>query len=68
MTDITIYRTFPVINGYVQVPPNDEAERTTYEVQQYLVDNADAVLEQFSPVGPTNGQGIGSDQWVRVPF
>ncbi len=30
--DITITRSYPIVNGYVQTPPNLEATKTTYTV------------------------------------
>lgn len=60
--DILIYRDFPIVNGYVQISPNLENEKT-------LVDSESAVAEIEYIMSPDVNpeQSIGKQKWVRLP-
>lgn len=41
---IKIFRQYPVINGFLQVPPNKESERTKYIVGNHINDPVGTVF------------------------
>jgi len=80
MANIYIYRDFPIINGFVQVPPNregklaypsnttvtkdDKARVTTAEAQSVLTGES---LKRFeSGSGNFVGFKHGAQEWVRL--
>lgn len=70
MTDITIYRQYPIISGYVQIQPNYEQTKCSYLVQDILDLNPSAVVKRgFHPdTGPTTGRSFGCAEWIEAPF
>jgi|TARA_R110000765_G_scaffold2418_1_gene7374 hypothetical protein len=80
MGQIYIYRDFPIINGYVQVPPNregkiaypsnttvvkdDKARVTTAEAQSALTGESVKRLESGS--GQQTGWNHGQQEWLRL--
>lgn len=81
MANIYIYRDFPIINGFVQVPPNkegkiaypsnitvvkdDKARVTTAEAQAALTGESVTRLESGS--GQQTGWNHGQQEWLRLP-
>ena len=66
---ITVYRDFPVINGYVQVQPNREGEKTVHTPAAFEAAVSDSVQMRLSQpaTNPTTGRGFGSQEFFRVP-
>ena len=66
---ITVYRDFPLINGYVQVPPNHEGEKTAYSPTAFLAAVADSVQTRLPhpDTNPNTGRKFGSHEFIRVP-
>ena len=64
---IRIYRDLPVINSYVQVPPNKESDKTriTREEATTLISGS-AVVRLTGGSGPQNGK-YGQQEFVRLP-
>lgn len=66
MTGITIYRHFPIINGYVQLQPNIEQYKTKRTAQDVLTANTQAVRIKLSPsTRPNTGSGFGNQESIR---
>lgn len=66
-SDIKIYRDLPVINGYVQIPPNTESNKT-----RVTRDSAASLITNASIIRLTNGSGqhngkYGQQELVRLP-
>ena len=79
MEDILIHRDFPIINGFVQVPPNhegktgmdsiytandDKARVTTAEAQAALTGETVTRLSMGS--GKSTGWRHGQQEWLRL--
>ncbi len=71
---ITIYRDLPIINGYVQVPPNRETEKTditVVEAQEALEANFAVETPDEKKLSLGSGNQVGSDygaqSWLRLP-
>ena len=64
---IKIYRDYQIINGFVQVPPNLEKNRTTYTTTQVLSDISGSVVYDMDSIGSgTNtGSGFGRTSTIR---
>lgn len=52
---IKIYRQYPVINGFLQVPPNLESDKTRYIVGNQVNNPAGTVLADSSYGSPDVG-------------
>jgi len=68
---ISIVRQFPVINGFVQLPPNRESDRAKYPISGVLSDvlgvGIDGSSEAFlSPVGANTGSKFGGQVVIEV--
>lgn len=65
---ISIYRDFPVINGYVQVPPCLEKNKTKIKVETAQAAIAGSVITFLSQgSGRQTGAGFGQQQFLRLP-
>ena len=66
---IQIYRDFPIINGYVQLQPNRESDKTRYSVDSVLAAVTDSEQKQLPhpSTNPTTGSNFGAQAFVRVP-
>ena len=64
---IKIYRDYQIINGFVQVPPNLEKDRTTFTTSQVLSDIVGSEIYELDSVGSgTNtGSGFGRTSTIR---
>ncbi len=60
--DILIYRDFPIVNGYVQVSPNLEKEKTSI-----AAGTAITVVETIMSSELDVEQSIGKQKWIRLP-
>lgn len=69
MDEITVYRDFPVIAGYVQVPPNREAQKTSFTPAEFEAAVPDSVRTRLPHPGtnPNTGRKFGSHEFMRVP-
>ena len=67
---ITIYRDYQIINGYVQLPPNMEKDKTTTTISDALVLIPDSVEYLLNSVGSGNdtGSGFGRPSTIRFPI
>lgn len=64
---ISIYRQFPVIDGFVQLPDNLPGRGHTIAVLDFLDANPGATLSRMSNgVGPEGGKN-GAQQFVSMP-
>lgn len=69
LSDITIFRDFAIIDGFVQVPPNREGEKTETTVDEFI-DAVGGSFEERLPhpnTNPNTGSKFGAHTWVRVP-
>ena len=66
---IQVYRDFPIINGFVQVPPNHEAEKTSHTPTEFLAAITTGVQTRLSQPSTNlgTGRGFGSQEFIRVP-
>jgi hypothetical protein len=65
---ITIHRDFQIINGFVQLEPNYEADRTMFSVADVLAAFPTAFVVGMSQgSGRDTAAGFGQQQWVRIP-
>ena len=67
--EIQVYRDFPVINGYVQVEPNRESDKTEWTVDEVLAAIPGSAYIQLPhpDTNPTTGSDFGAQGFVRVP-
>lgn len=67
---ITIYRDIPVIDGYVQAPPNLDRNKTRMTADE-LYSSAPGVFTRVRLTGRGAGQapgtGVGQQEMVRLP-
>jgi len=68
-SDIQVYRDFPVVNGYVQVQPNWESDKTEWTVDEVLAAIPGSTYVQLPHPGTnlTTGSDFGAQAVVRVP-
>ena len=68
-SDIQIYRDFPIINGFVQVPPNRESDKTKFTPSEVLTAVAGSVRTHLPhpSTNPTTGSAFGTQEWIRIP-
>ena len=66
---IQIFRDYSIINGFVQVPPNREGERTAYTPDEFLVAMPTGEVQRLAHpnTNPTTGRHFGSQEFIRVP-
>lgn len=66
---IQVSRDYPIVNGFVMVPPNHEGEKTTYTPTEFLAAVANSVQMRLSQpnTNPNTGRGFGSQEFIRVP-
>jgi len=64
---IKIYRDYQIVNGFVQVPPNLEKDRTTFTTSQVLSDISGSEIYEMNSVGSgaTTGSGFGRPSTIR---
>jgi hypothetical protein len=66
--DITIYRDFPIINDFVQVPPNKETDKTRVTPTEALGLIAGSEQQHLSlGSGRPRGSKAGQQSWIRLP-
>ena len=68
MSDIVIYRDFPIINGFVQVPNNAESDKnrvTVTEALNAISGSSQTFLSNGS--GQVHGGKHGAQSFVRLP-
>ena len=67
---ITIYRDYQIVNGFVQVPPNLEKDKTKTTISQALSDIPDSVEYYLTSVGSgfETGSGFGQSRTIRFPL
>lgn len=68
LQDITIHRDFPIIDGFVQIPPNDETDKTRVTESEALSSIIGSETTRLSlgsgkPRGAKNGQ----QEFLRLP-
>ncbi len=68
MSTIRIHRDFPVINGFVQVPPNKETDKNRVTTVEALT-AIDGSIENHLTVASGNNTGwkAGAHSFVRLP-
>ena len=66
---IQVFRDFNLINGYVQVQPNREGEKTAHTPTAFLAAVSDSIQMRLAhpDTNPTTGRGFGSQEFIRVP-
>jgi len=66
---ITVYRDFPIINGYVQLPPNHEADKTAFTPDEVLLAVSGSERKRLAhpDTNPNTGRKFGSQEFIRVP-
>lgn len=64
---IKIYRDYQIVNGFVQIPPNLEKERTSFTTSQVLSDIAGSEIYEVSSIGSgaATGSGFGRPSTIR---
>ena len=66
--DITIYRDFPIINNFVQIPPNKETDKTRVTPTEALNNISGSAAERLSlGSGRPRGWKTGQQEWLRLP-
>ena len=67
---ITIYRDYQIVNGFVQLPPNLEKNRTTTTISTALSSIPDSVEYYLTSVGSgyETGSGFGQSRTIRFPL
>ena len=68
-SDIQIYRDLPIINGFVQIQPNRESDKTKFTPSDVLaaVTGSDQTHLPHPNTNPTTGSAFGTQEWIRVP-
>lgn len=65
---IQIYRSWPVINNYVQVPTNKNSPKTRITVDQALLSVLGSeVVELSLGSGKSTGSKFGTQEFLRLP-
>jgi hypothetical protein len=66
--DITIYRDFPIIDGFVQVPPNEETDkaRVTEDEALTLISGSETTRLSIGS-GKPRGSKCGQQEFLRLP-
>lgn len=65
---IRIFRDLNVINGFVQVPPNTELDKTRVTTEEALgaISGSEEVFLSLGS-GPQTGSNFGQQSWLRLP-
>ena len=67
LSEILIYRDFPVINGFVQVPPNFEQDKSRVSLDRALGTLPGSGEQNLSlGSGPNTGSKFGAQQFLRL--
>jgi len=66
MNGITIYRDFPIIDSFVQLPPNREQDKNRYTIANVLSGIDGSFIHKLGPTSRTSGR-YGSQDMIRVP-
>ena len=68
-SDILIHRDFAVINGYVQLPPNAERDKSRVRLEDAVSLYGDLceVVELSMGSGPCHGRKSGAQRVFRLP-
>ena len=66
---IQVYRDFQIINGFVQVQPNHEGEKTAHTPAEFIAAVPTGVQTRLSQpsTNPNTGRHFGSHEFIRVP-
>lgn len=65
---ISVYRDFPIINGFVQLSPNYEPDKNFFTVDEVLAAFPTATTVYLSQgSGRHTGAGFGAQSWIRIP-
>lgn len=65
---ITIHRDFPIINGFVQVPPNKETDKTRVTTDEALTSISGSEVTRLSlGSGRPRGSKSGQQEFLRLP-
>lgn len=68
LQDIRIHRDFPIIDGFVQVPPNEETDKTRVTESEALSLITDSETKRLSlGSGRQRGSKYGQQEWIRLP-
>jgi len=68
LSDITIYRSYPVINGYVQVPHNKPKDKTRVSLDSALTNiNGSNVVSLSLGSGRQTGSKFGAQEIFLLP-
>lgn len=67
-SDIHVSRAFPIVAGFVQVPPNREGDKTRWSVDDFLAAVPGSQVVRLPPLtGPNTGSKFGDQEFVEVP-
>ncbi len=65
---IQIHRDFPIIDGFVQVPPNEEDDKNRVTTAEALAAISDSEITRLSlGSGEQTGSKFGQQEWLRLP-
>ena len=66
--DITIFRDFPIIDGFVQIPPNKETDKTRVTEAEALASISGSETTRLSlGSGRPQGAKYGQQEFLRLP-
>jgi len=65
---IKIYRDYQIVNGFVQVPPNLEKDRTSFTTSQVLSDTSGSEIYEMESVGSGSNTGSGFGRTSTIRF
>ena len=65
---IKIYRDYQIVNGFVQVPPNLEKDRTSFTTSQVLSDISGSEIYDMDSVGSGSNTGSGFGRTSTIRF
>jgi hypothetical protein len=68
LSSILIFRDLPIINGFVQLPPCRETEKTKITAEDAIVLVADSKITRLSlGSGKLRGSKSGQQEFMRLP-
>jgi hypothetical protein len=68
MASINVFRDFPIINGFVQLAPNYEADKNEYTIAEVQAAFPEAEIVKLSHgSGRNTSAGFGVQRWIRIP-
>lgn len=68
LQDITIHRDFPIIDGFVQVPPNKETDKTRVtEAEALSLISGSETTRLSLGSGRSQGSKYGQQEFIRLP-